>query len=102
MTGAESQFGSTLVGALVIFFVISAGVMSILWMALPFSIFGIKNLLGKVIEDQAKTNEALKAIAEELKNAGKSNKEELVRGKEAVPGNVPTPLNQPKPPETDG
>lgn len=59
-----SYFSSTLVvfGAFAIFFLISAGVIFVLWIAMPFSVFGTKPLLKKLIEEQEKTNKLLKAL----------------------------------------
>lgn len=51
-------------GAFALFLVISIGVILILWIAMPFSIFGTKKLLKKVIEEQEKANALLKSIVE--------------------------------------
>ncbi len=48
--------------AFAIFFIISIAVLIALWIALPFSVFGVKDLLKKAIEEQEKTNRLLKSI----------------------------------------
>ncbi|MBI5644069.1 MAG: hypothetical protein HY954_11425 [Deltaproteobacteria bacterium] len=53
-------------GAFLLFLAISIGVVLILWIAMPFSIFGTKNLLKKLIEEQEKANKLLKSIDERL------------------------------------
>ena len=59
-----SYFSSTLVvlGAFAIFLLISVGVILVLWIAMPFSVFGTKPLLKKLKEEQEKTNKLLKTL----------------------------------------
>lgn len=52
--------------AFFIFVVVSVGVILVLWMAMPFSVFGVKRLLKKTIEEQEKTNRLLKAMLEKM------------------------------------
>ena len=54
---AASFFGTA---ALFIFFCMV--VLLIVWIALPFSIFGVKSLLKQAISEQKKTNKLLKAL----------------------------------------
>ncbi|MBI3398435.1 MAG: hypothetical protein HY026_04285 [Deltaproteobacteria bacterium] len=53
---------SAMMGAFGILFFLLLFVLLILWIILPFSIFGIKDLLREAIEEQKKTNEILKDI----------------------------------------
>jgi hypothetical protein len=53
-----------LLAAFGIFFFVSVGVILVLWVAMPFSIFGVKSLLKKSIEEQEKTNRLLRTILE--------------------------------------
>lgn len=61
-----SYFNSTLVvlGAFAIFLIVSVGVILVLWIAMPFSVFGTKPLLKKLIQEQEKTNKLLKSVLE--------------------------------------
>ena len=56
--------------AAVIFFIIAAGVLFVLWIATPFSVFGVKGLLSRLIEEQAETNRLLKDIQRTLDAKG--------------------------------
>lgn len=53
-----------LMAAFAIFFFVSTGVILVLWIAMPFSVFGLKSLLKKSIEEQEKTNRLLRTIIE--------------------------------------
>jgi len=53
-----------LLAAFGIFFFLSIGVILVLWVAMPFSIFGVKSLLKRSIEEQEKTNRLLRTILE--------------------------------------
>ena len=47
------------------FFLFSLGVvLSILWILVPFAVFGIKGLLRRQIEEQRRTNELLATVAQ--------------------------------------
>ncbi|MBI5234209.1 MAG: hypothetical protein HY880_07625 [Deltaproteobacteria bacterium] len=61
--------------AYLVFMAIAFGVALILWIALPFSMFGIKDLLRRSIEEQRKTNTAIAGLAEELKKRYPSDKD---------------------------
>ncbi len=69
--GAESGFISNLGGAFVIFIVVSVAVMIALRFVLPFSIFKIRELAEKSLEEQKKTNELLSALLKKLDKDGK-------------------------------
>jgi hypothetical protein len=68
----DGGFPAGLLVALVIFFLISIGVIMVLWMALPFSVFGIKDLIRQCLKEQKETNEILKRIVEG-EGAGKTD-----------------------------
>jgi hypothetical protein len=55
-----------LIAAFVLFFLTAIGVVLVLWIALPFSVFGIKGFLKKSIGVQEETNRLLKSILETL------------------------------------
>lgn len=55
---------TTIIGllAFVIFLLISIGTIFILWIAMPFSVFGTKKLLKKLVEEQERTNKLLVSV----------------------------------------
>lgn len=53
-------------GAFVVFLLVAVGIILILWIVMPFSVFSIRNLLKKAVEEQEKTNRLLGSIIEEL------------------------------------
>jgi len=67
-----------MMGAFGLLFFLLLFILLILWVALPFSIFGIKDLIREAIEEQKKTNELLKNLLEK-KNATQSEKDEKDR-----------------------
>ena len=72
MMGFTENPALVLVLAFFIFFAAAVGVMVILWIALPFSVFGTKGLLTALIKEQEKTNALLKELikAQTGKEAG--------------------------------
>jgi hypothetical protein len=64
MAGAHTDFYFILLGAFAVFVAVSIGVALVLWIMLPFSVFGTKGLIRKAIEEQEKTNELLRALLE--------------------------------------
>jgi hypothetical protein len=60
----EVYFPTAFIGALVIFFLLSLGVLIVLRIALHFSLFGIKDLIKECIKEQREIKEILKTIAE--------------------------------------
>lgn len=54
--------------AFVIFMLVSSGALLILWIAVPFSVFGVKGLLRKVIEEQEKTNMLLSGLVRDRRD----------------------------------
>ena len=67
-----------MMGAFGLLFFLLLVILLILWVALPFSIFGIKDLIREAIEEQKKTNELLKNLLEK-KNVTQSEKDEKDR-----------------------
>ncbi len=55
-----------LLAAFVLFFLTAIGVVLVLWIALPFSVFGIKGFLKKSIGAQEETNRLLRSILDAL------------------------------------
>ncbi|MBI5887681.1 MAG: hypothetical protein HZB82_03105 [Deltaproteobacteria bacterium] len=70
MTGFAENPALVILSAFFIFFVAAAGVMVILWIALPFSVFGTKGLLTRLIEEQEKTNALLKELLKAQRGKG--------------------------------
>jgi len=56
-----------LIAALVIFILTATGVVLVLWIAMPFSMFGVKGHLKKMVEEQEKTNRLLEAVVESMR-----------------------------------
>jgi len=54
-----------MMGAFGLLFFLLLFILLILWVALPFSIFGIKDLIREAIEEQKKTNELLQRLLKE-------------------------------------
>ncbi|MEK6759453.1 MAG: hypothetical protein AABY51_06765 [Deltaproteobacteria bacterium] len=52
------------IAAFFLFAAVSIGVILVLWIAMPFSVFGLKALLKKSIDEQAETNRLLRSIIE--------------------------------------
>jgi len=42
-----------------VFILLFALLLAVLWIALPFAVFGVKDLLGKLLAEQRRTNELL-------------------------------------------
>lgn len=53
--------------ALIIFILIAIGVVLVLWIAMPFSMFGVKGHLRKMVEEQEKTNRLLETLVESMR-----------------------------------
>ncbi len=51
-----------MMGAFGLLFLLLFFILVLIWIALPFYVFGIKDLLREVIEEQKKTNELLKDL----------------------------------------
>lgn len=72
-----------LLAAFGILFFVSIGVILVLWIAMPFSVFGLKGLLKKSIEEQEKTNRLLKSILDSNRY-----KEDLYKEKDEFPEKI--------------
>jgi hypothetical protein len=59
---AESMLSTSIAGVLLFLILMGTGVLVILWIALPFSIFGIKDILKELIAEQKKTNDILSSM----------------------------------------
>ncbi len=55
-----------IIAAFILFILTSVGVVLVLWIALPFSVFGIKGFLKKTIGAQEETNRLLRSILDAL------------------------------------
>lgn len=53
-----------LISVLAVFIAVSAGAFAILWLVLPFSIFGLKDLIKNAIAEQEKTNRLLQTLVD--------------------------------------
>jgi hypothetical protein len=51
-----------IIAALIIFILTALGVVLILWIAMPFSMFGVKGHLKKMVEEQERTNRLLESL----------------------------------------
>src|SRR3990170_161779 len=76
--------------AFLLFILISIGIILVLWIAMPFSVFGVKGLLRKSIEEQEKTNRLLSDLVETLKLKEKTPPAEKSSGEGAEYGSPRT------------
>lgn len=60
-----------MMGAFGIVFILLVFVLIAIWMVVPFSVFGIKDLIREAIEEQKKTNELLKNLIKEKEEDSK-------------------------------
>jgi predicted membrane protein len=72
-----------MMGAFGIVFIVLFFVLLAIWIALPFSIFGVKDLIREVIEEQKKTNELLKNLLKEKPAPAGSKQGSGVRSQES-------------------
>jgi hypothetical protein len=56
-----------IIAALVIFILTALGVVLVLWIAMPFSMFGVKGHLRKMVEEQERTNRLLEALVDSMR-----------------------------------
>ncbi|OGQ04824.1 MAG: hypothetical protein A2W38_06590 [Deltaproteobacteria bacterium RBG_19FT_COMBO_58_16] len=59
-----SESSLLIFAAFAIFLAVGAGAIIVLWIIMPFSIFGTKELLKKSIAEQEKTNRLLRSLLE--------------------------------------
>ncbi|MEK6530875.1 MAG: hypothetical protein AABZ23_00095, partial [Deltaproteobacteria bacterium] len=64
-SGQHTYIFITALAAFGVFFLVAVGVILVLWIATPFSLFGVKGLLRKMIDEQVRTNSLLKSMLEE-------------------------------------
>ncbi|MBI5599298.1 MAG: hypothetical protein HY890_06110 [Deltaproteobacteria bacterium] len=62
MTGMDGMFSMTVIKALVVFFVLAAGIITVLWIAVPLAIFGIKGRIRELTEEVRRTNALLEGM----------------------------------------
>lgn len=60
MTPAADEFGT-----LMLLVVVFGLILAVLWIALPFAVFGAKGLLKTMIHEQRRTNELLTALGQQ-------------------------------------
>lgn len=72
------------VAAFFLFAAVSIGVILVLWIAMPFSVFGVKALLKKSIDEQAETNRLLRTLLESRPSEGGRTRSHDAGGTEAV------------------
>lgn len=73
-----------LIIAAFIFFILAAiGVVLVLWIAMPFSVFGVKRRLEKIAEEQEKTNRLLEALVEAVRKGAAGREENKEPGQQA-------------------
>ncbi|MBI5562528.1 MAG: hypothetical protein HY894_06735 [Deltaproteobacteria bacterium] len=65
-----------LIAVFMVFFTVSALAAAILWFMAPLSVFGMKGLLRKSVEEQEKTNRLLQTLADELRHGVYREREE--------------------------
>jgi hypothetical protein len=70
----DGGFLSFMPWAVGLFFLIAAGALIILWVALPFSLFGIKGLLRELIDEQRRSSALLLEVKRELTKRDESRK----------------------------
>ncbi|MBZ0220731.1 MAG: hypothetical protein K8I01_09905 [Candidatus Methylomirabilis sp.] len=66
--------------AALIFIAVSIGVLLILWIAMPFSVFGLKGLVRNMVEEQEKTNRLLGELITALRDKEKPGPAEKSEG----------------------
>lgn len=73
-----------LIIAAFIFFILTAtGVVLVLWIAMPFSVFGVKRRLEKIASEQEKTNRLLEALVDSVRKGAIGTEENKEPGRQA-------------------
>ena len=70
----DTGFFTFMPWAVGLFFVIAIAALIILWVALPFALFGIKGLLRELIDEQKRSSTLLLEVKEELAKRGEGGK----------------------------
>ena len=52
-------------GGMAVFFILLGFVVAVLWIFMPFAVFGLKDLVKNLITKQARTNELLEALVKQ-------------------------------------
>lgn len=60
--------------AFFLFFLFAGSVMLVLWIAMPFSVFGLKGILKEAAAEQKKTNMLLEAVLEAVQSMNEKDK----------------------------
>ncbi len=82
----DSSFFTFMPWAAGLFFVIAIAALIVLWVALPFALFGIKGLLKELIDEQKRSSALLLEVKEELAKRGEGGKlRELPQERAAEP-----------------
>jgi hypothetical protein len=89
----DAPFLANVVVASIIFFFLAAGVVLVLWIAMPFSLFGLKSSLRSVAEAQGETNRLLRSMLNIL-----TEREE--RDRRMVGARTTEPYKPPEEPES--
>lgn len=69
--GFEDSFSTTFIGTIVLFLLFVFVILLVLWLVLPFSVFGIKRLIREAIEEQRRTNALLSEILKAMESLRK-------------------------------
>lgn len=70
----------TFLTALVFFFLVAGGVVLVLWIAMPFSVFAMKDEMKGLRRELEKTNKLLEAMLEKTGDAEKKKEEDIGHG----------------------
>ncbi len=62
----HGDFPIYFMGTFAFLVLVAVGVLLVLWMALPFAVFGIKDLIREAIEEQKRTNRNLERLIKML------------------------------------
>lgn len=70
----------TFLTALIFFFLVAGGVVLVLWIAMPFSVFAMKDEMKGLKRELEKTNKLLEAMLEKTGDAEKKKEEDIGHG----------------------
>ncbi|MCK5237288.1 MAG: hypothetical protein KAR06_09905 [Deltaproteobacteria bacterium] len=65
-----SSINASVFGAVVLLLIAGGGAMVILWLVMPFSIFGLKDKLDDIMTEQKKTQDTIKELQASIKAIG--------------------------------
>lgn len=72
-----------IIAALIFFILAAIGVLLVLWIAMPFSVFGVKRRLEKIAEEQEKTNSLLEALVDSVRKGAAGREKNKEPGQQA-------------------